>query len=174
MDPIFWVAHGAVERLYQRTIFEGVLTDDSFSNSKRGAPCPGDYYFYHPFVLFLLFHHRCLSFPRHMNLLSPLVTPVIPLRLFILPRLISFSYNKQLLTCLSLHFHMTSVQMSPVLGHESTTTKNWLMGFYFADESIDATTLTNIELAEILDPRGDKYRDLLNTVYDSSEYPWCG
>ena len=48
------------------------------------------------------------------------------------------------------------------------------MGFYFADESIDATTLTNIELAEILDPRGDKYRDLLNTVYDSSEYPWCG
>ena len=75
---------------------------------------------------------------------------------------------------LPLHAVPVPLLISPHLGHESTTTKNWLMGFYFADESIDATTLTNIELAEILDPRGDKYRDLLNTVYDSSEYAWCG
>jgi hypothetical protein len=99
MDPLFWVTHGAVERLYQRVMFEGVLTTDSFANSKRGAPCPE---------------------------------------------------------------------------HESTTTKSWLSGLSFADPSIDATTLTNAQLAEILDPRGDKYRDLLTTVYDTSSYEWCG
>ena len=43
-----------------------------------------------------------------------------------------------------------------------------------ADPSIDPTALTNVQLAEILDPRGDQYRDLLTTVYDSSEYDWCG
>jgi hypothetical protein len=99
MDPLFWVVHGAVERLYQRVMFEGVLTDDQYSNSKRGAPCPG---------------------------------------------------------------------------HESTTTKTWLTGFTFADESVDPTTLTNVDLAEILDPRGTKYRDLLDSVYDTAGYEWCG
>jgi hypothetical protein len=27
IDPLFWVAHGAVERLFQRIIFEDVLVD---------------------------------------------------------------------------------------------------------------------------------------------------
>ena len=33
------VTHGAVERLYQRVMFEGVLTSTEFVNSKRGVPC---------------------------------------------------------------------------------------------------------------------------------------
>ena len=99
MDPLFWVTHGAVERLYQRVMFEDVLTADTFVNSKRGAPCPG---------------------------------------------------------------------------HESATFKTWLSGYYLLDTSIDTSTLSNVELAEILDPRGDKYRDLLDSVFDSESYDWCG
>lgn len=30
LDPIFWVLHGAVERLFQRILFEGVLTDEQY------------------------------------------------------------------------------------------------------------------------------------------------
>ena len=116
-----------------------------------------------------------LSFPPvttfvHLCALSLLCHLSNPPSCFIFShRLIYPSYIKHPLSCC-----YSFMRYLPYLGHESTTTKNWLMGFYFADESIDATTLTNIELAEILDPRGDKYRDLLNTVYDSSEYAWCG
>jgi len=52
--------------------------------------------------------------------------------------------------------------------------QNWLTGLSFADPAVDPAALTNVELAEVLDPRGVKYRDLLITVYDSSEYSWCG
>ena len=31
--------------------------------------------------------------------------------------------------------------------HEESTVKTWLTGFYFADTSIDASLLTNVELA---------------------------
>ena len=40
-DPLFWVAHGAVERLFQRTVFEGVMTDMSYTSS---SPCSGHSY----------------------------------------------------------------------------------------------------------------------------------
>ena len=40
-------------------------------------------------------------------------------------------------------------------------TKEWLRGFYFQDESIMAHELTNAQLAAILDPTSDSYRDLI-------------
>jgi len=88
-DPLFWVAHGAIERLYQRVVFEGVLADKLYVNPKR---------------------NECS-------------------------------------------------------GHTADGTKAWLTGYYLQDESVDAATLTNAELAEILDPTSDKYRDLLDFVY---------
>jgi hypothetical protein len=39
-DPLFWVAHGAVERLFQRVVFENVLSDKTYFNSKRND-CSG-------------------------------------------------------------------------------------------------------------------------------------
>jgi hypothetical protein len=42
MDPLFWVAHGAVERLFQRVIFENVLTDITYTlTSGKGYTCSG-------------------------------------------------------------------------------------------------------------------------------------
>ena len=97
MDPLFWVAHGAIERLYQRVIFEGVLADHIYINPKR---------------------NECS-------------------------------------------------------GHTTDGTKRWLSGFYLQDESIDTSLLTNAELADILNPTGDKYRDLLDFVYEDRDWGWC-
>jgi hypothetical protein len=97
-DPIFWVAHGSVDRLFQRVVFENVLSDMVYKSSRRGATCSG---------------------------------------------------------------------------HEATGTKRWLKGLYFEDENIDASELTNEELIEILNPTTDAYRDLIDTLYDDSTWPWC-
>lgn len=42
-DPFFWVAHGAIERLYQRVIFEDVLSDSIYATdtSSGGYSCQG-------------------------------------------------------------------------------------------------------------------------------------
>jgi hypothetical protein len=96
-DPLFWVAHGAIERLYQRVVFEGVLADKLYVNPKR---------------------NECS-------------------------------------------------------GHTADGNKAWLKGYYLQDESVDAATLTNAELAEILDPTSDKYRDLLDFVYEDRDWGWC-
>ena len=48
-----------------------------------------------------------------------------------------------------------------------------MKGYYLQDESVDAATLTNAELAEILDPTSDKYRDLLDFVYEDRDWGWC-
>ena len=39
-DPLFWVAHGAVERLFQRVVFDKVLTNLNYVSSVRGT-CSG-------------------------------------------------------------------------------------------------------------------------------------
>lgn len=39
MDPLFWVAHGAVERLMQKVIFSGITTDTAYDAST--AHCSG-------------------------------------------------------------------------------------------------------------------------------------
>ena len=98
MDPLFWVVHGAVERVFQRIMLEDVLTDTEFTNSKRGGTCSG---------------------------------------------------------------------------HTVAGKKMWLSGFYFEDPTVDAAAMTNAELADALDPRSDAYRDLVNSVYDTADYPWC-
>ena len=41
MDPLFWVAHGAIERLYQRVVFEGTLSDNVYATPMRNAGCSG-------------------------------------------------------------------------------------------------------------------------------------
>ena len=58
-------------------------------------------------------------------------------------------------------------------GHKSTSTKAWLAGFSFLDETVEAQGLTNSELSDILNPTSDEYRDYINYVYDSMTYPWC-
>ena len=98
MDPLFWVVHGAVERVFQRVILDDVLTDTAFTNSKRGGTCSG---------------------------------------------------------------------------HIAAGKKTWLAGFYFEDPAVDAAAMTNAELANVLDPRSDAYRDLIDSVYDTMDYPWC-
>ena len=37
---MFWVVHGAVERLYQRVVFEGVLADKIYQTTDK-ATCSG-------------------------------------------------------------------------------------------------------------------------------------
>lgn len=58
-------------------------------------------------------------------------------------------------------------------GHNAESTRAWLNGFYLSDESINTAELTNAELTAILDPTSDKYRDLVNFVYDTGSYSWC-
>ena len=58
-------------------------------------------------------------------------------------------------------------------GHDYSVSKNWLKGFYFADESISAEKLSNQALTAILDPTSDSYRDLINFVYDTAAIDWC-
>jgi hypothetical protein len=96
-DPLFWVAHGAVERLFQRVVFENVLTDKTYVNPKR---------------------NQCS-------------------------------------------------------GHVETGTKKWLKGYYLEDPTVDVTALTNAELVEILDPTSDKFRDLMDFVYEDADWSWC-
>jgi hypothetical protein len=46
LDPLFWVAHGAVERLFQKSVFSGIMSnmeytdDDTFYCSGHGAESP--------------------------------------------------------------------------------------------------------------------------------------
>ena len=58
-------------------------------------------------------------------------------------------------------------------GHTSTGKKAWLSGLYFEDTTIDVSQLTNTELATILDPTSDTYRDYINYVYEDSNWSWC-
>jgi hypothetical protein len=39
-DPLFWVAHGAVERLFQRSVFANVMTDTIYP-IQENARCSG-------------------------------------------------------------------------------------------------------------------------------------
>ena len=111
-DPLFWVAHGAIERLYQRVVFEGALVDNVYVNPKvRLWPA-----------------WKC-SFepckPSHPGIPTPSPALVNPKR-------------------------------NECSGHTADGTKAWLKGYYLQDESVDAAALTNAELADILDPTGDK------------------
>lgn len=96
LDPLFWVAHGAVERLMQKAVFENAFTDVTYSSDDQ-----------------------------HCS------------------------------------------------GHMNQGTKYWLSGFYFSDESIAAESLTNVEIANILNPVTEQYRDLVNFVYDTDDYDYC-
>eukprot|EP01035_Chromulina_nebulosa_P020437 gene20437-26519_t len=60
--------------------------------------------------------------------------------------------------------------LSECSGHIETGTKDWLEGYTFQDESIAVHKLTNVELAEYLNPLSDKYRDQVDFVYD--HYDW--
>ena len=95
MDPLFWVAHGAMERVFQKSVFEGIFSDMKFDTTSRCS------------------------------------------------------------------------------GHDFASPKGWLEGFYFSDESVEASHKTNAELTAFLDPTTDEYRDLINFVYDTNSYSWC-
>jgi hypothetical protein len=41
MDPLFWVAHGSVDRLFQRVLLANVFTDGIYKNQGRGGKCSG-------------------------------------------------------------------------------------------------------------------------------------
>lgn len=99
LDPLFWVAHGAIERLFQRVIFEDVLTDNLYS--------------------------------------------------------------------------IGNGRMDFCSGHSVNGTKFWLDGFNFVDETVDAKSMTNGQLINALNPMSDEYRDLINYVYDDSEWTFC-
>ena len=58
-------------------------------------------------------------------------------------------------------------------GHEATGSKKWLKGFMLEDKTIDTSQMNNQQLAEVLDPTTDMFRDLQNSLYDSADYPWC-
>lgn len=79
MDPIFWVLHGAAERLYQSVIFGSLLKDKVYANSNR---------------------NQCS-------------------------------------------------------GHIEWGKKAWLQGLYMEDETIELSSMSNTQLAELLDPAGD-------------------
>jgi len=94
-DPLFWVAHGSLERLFQSVLFDNVPTDKVYPT---GAQCSG---------------------------------------------------------------------------HSATSTKYWLQGFFFEDETLDASTLTNEQLLRVLDPTDSDYSKLINYVYDDAGYSYC-
>jgi hypothetical protein len=96
-DPIFWVAHGAVERLLQKSIFSGALADSIYKAPEN---------------------NKCS-------------------------------------------------------GHMDNSTKAWLEGFYLIDETVMTHDLSNTQLSQILNPTTDEYRDLINFVYDTSDFGWC-
>ena len=98
-DPLFWVAHGAVERLFQKTIFSGNLTDTQYA----------------------------------------------------------FAENSKTFCS----------------GHSPDGTKSWLEGLYLMVQSADASTLTNREINDMLNPTTDSHRDLVNFVYADDSFWWC-
>jgi len=59
-------------------------------------------------------------------------------------------------------------------GHAHDGVKPWLKGFYFEDSSVDASTLTNVDLTAVLDPTGPLYPKLVNYVYDSGKWTCDG
>lgn len=95
LDPLFWVAHGAVERVFQKAMFSDIFSD------------------------------TILESCNHCS------------------------------------------------GHNASSPKAWLEGYYFADESVVPETLSNAELTNILNPTTNEYRDLINFVYDSSSFDYC-
>lgn len=58
-------------------------------------------------------------------------------------------------------------------GHMRDGTKAWLKGYTFVDSTVDPSVLTNLDMAEILDPTSTKYRDYIPYVYDDANYKWC-
>ena len=93
VDPLFWVAHGAVERLFQRAVFRQIISNSKYDDN--GNTCSG---------------------------------------------------------------------------HSTTDTKDWLEGYYFMDETVDSSSLTNSEIASILNPLTSEYRDLIPFHYDHSNW----
>jgi hypothetical protein len=66
-------------------------------------------------------------------------------------------------------------------GHDASSPKSWLEGYYFANKTVQASALSNTDLAVIVNPTigGTKtyemhYSNLLNYVYDSDTYSTCG
>ena len=95
LDPLFWVAHGSMERVFQKLIFTGEFSDMEYSATSHCS------------------------------------------------------------------------------GHDSGSSKSWLEGFYFLDETVVAENVGNGNLTAILDPRSDLYRDLVSFVYDMESFSWC-
>lgn len=58
-------------------------------------------------------------------------------------------------------------------GHNAEEKKAWLDGYYFIDQSVITSDLTNSELTLILDPKSTQYRDMINFVYDVADFTWC-
>lgn len=96
IDPLFWVAHGAVDRLFQKVMLSNWLSDSDY----------------------------------------PLVS----------------EFNKR------------------CSGHIYNGTKPWLDGYQFVDPSYTATEITNNEFLNVLNPLSDQHRDMLDSVYDHSNW----
>ena len=156
------VTHGAVERLYQRVMFEGTLTSDEFVNSKRGVSCRC--YIFEPFsTSFLHPHNMLLTYSvRFQHILPPSIRlhtsfikqiyPTHPVNTLSTHPLIPPSQPnlyqpvQHTLLC-PLSTQLTLPLGAPCPMHEENAVKTWLSGFYFTDTSIDASLLTNVELA---------------------------
>ena len=95
LDPLFWVAHGALERTFQRGVFSGTF---------------GDLEYY---------------------------------------------------------------RVGHCSGHDSSSSKFWLQGFYFTDETVLVENISNANLTAILNPLSDEYRDYINFIYDTGTFDWC-
>ena len=95
MDPLFWVAHGAMERTFQKAVLAGLFTDMIYDTNNHCS------------------------------------------------------------------------------GHNYNSTKYWLKGFYFPNETISAELLTNEELTIMLDPSTAEYPYVTNFIYDTASFDWC-
>jgi hypothetical protein len=43
LDPLFWMVHGSVERLFQKSVFSDIFTDMDYPMKEAdGLPCSGD------------------------------------------------------------------------------------------------------------------------------------
>jgi hypothetical protein len=96
-DPLFWVVHGAVERLLQKSVFANILSDTVYATAADEA-CSG---------------------------------------------------------------------------HMADSSKAWLQGFYFQDANVQAETLSNTQLADVLNPTTDMYAEMISYVYADSGLEWC-
>ena len=128
MDPLFWVAHGAVDRLFQRVMFAEVFTDNIYKNQggPRVRPCP---------VLPAVFYpHLCIY-------------------LCALP----------------------AGRGGKCSGHDAEGSKHWLDGLILGDavNGVSATAFDNTQMIQLLDPRSDSYRDLMDSLYEDSTWDWC-